>query len=173
MKTEERTIERPRVERISTTETTHRSAITPIAAIVALMLGLLAGFLVWGTDDTSSTAPVAVGGSELTTRQEQMVDLVDDYVEAWRAGDGEAAAALFTDDGVFTIDGTEFRVDDGGLARVVAERRTPALDVIEPVLLNDTGMLHFHTIDGMNVDSDLYRFTADGELLIISHEIRN
>jgi len=171
MKTAERTIERPRVERISTTESGHRSAITLIAAIAALMLGLLAGFLVWGMDETDSTAPVAAGGSELTTRQEQMVDLLDDYVEAWRTGDGEAAAALFTDNGVFTVNGTEYRVDDGGLAQVVTDLPTPALDVVEPVLLDETGMLHFHTIGGLDTDSDVYRFTAGGELLIISHEI--
>jgi hypothetical protein len=171
MKTAERTIERPHVERPVASDTKRRSVITPIALVVAVVLGLLAGFLVWGLGDTDSTAPVAAGGSELTARQEQMIDLLDDYVAAWRIGDSEAAATMFTENGVFTWLGTEYRVDDGALANVVTSLPVPTLDVLEPVLVNDTGMLHFHTVTGMGTFSNVFEFTADGELLIISHEI--
>jgi hypothetical protein len=171
MKTAERTIERPQVDRPVAPDTKRRPMIMLIGVLIALALGVLAGFVLWGTDDTTSTAAVAAGGTELTPRQEQMVDLVDDYGVAWRNGDSEAAAAMFTENGALTVFGTEYPVEGDALAGYISAFPQPTLDLLEPVLVSDDGMIMFHTIAGMGTFSDVFRFTADGELLIISHEI--
>lgn len=169
--TVERTIERPRVERSATPPTTRRSVFTPIAIVAALIVGLIAGFALWGTDDTDVGDAVAAGGVELTARQEQMVDLIDDYVDAWQNGDGDAVAAMFAPEGSLTVDGTEFPVEDGQLAGYVDRTPTPGLDTLEPVLMSGNTMFNFHTLGGENTLNNVMEFTVNGELLIISHEI--
>lgn len=168
MKTAERTIERPRVERAAQPETGQRSMITPMAVVIALLVGFLAGFLLWGLNDTNPRA-VAVGGDNLTDRQEQMVDFVDDAKAAWQQGDGDAVAAMFTEDGVMTIWGTEYR--GGEIARYVDSDIFASLEVFEPVLVSDNEMITFHTVAGFGTLNEFMEFTPEGELLIINHEI--
>jgi hypothetical protein len=165
MKTAERTIERPRVERVVETPAKRRSAVTLIAVIIALALGLLGGFLLRGSDDVDPTAPVTVDGVELTERQDQMFELVDDYVTAWQNGDGEAAAEMFQDMGRLVVWGVQRDVTE-----FIDTTPTPGLRILEPVLVNDNEMLMFHTIDGTTF-SNVMSFTTTGELLITMHEI--
>ncbi len=141
--------------------------ILPVAVVAAVLMGLLAGFLVWGTDDTESAAQVVAGDAELTPRQEQMVELVDDYVAAWQTGDGAAAAAMFTENGELIIFGAEVSDIEAGLSRSPQS----TLDVLEPVLVRENEMLMFHTVLGYGTLVDVIEFTATGELLMISHEI--
>ena len=163
-------IERPRVERPAVADTKRRSVITLIAVVVAMLLGLAGGYLAWGTDDSDSTASVATGDSDLTARQEQMVDLIADAEAAWKIGDGDAAAAMFTEDGVLTVFGTEYPVEGGELARYV-NSGFASLDVLEPVLVSDNVALSFHTYGSFGTLEDVYEFTTEGELLFTSHEI--
>ncbi len=169
MKTAERTIERPRVERAVEQPPRRRSWVTLIAALVALVLGLLGGYLLRGSDDVDPTAPVVVGGAALTDRQAQMVDLVDDYVVAWQRGDGAAAESMFTDDGVLDAFGAVRTADDGGIAGYVAATPTPLLRLPDPVLIDDHQMLMLHTIDGSMNSGNLMTFTETGDLLIVRH----
>lgn len=166
MKAAERTIERPRVERVVETPRRRWSAVTSIAIIIALALGLLGGYVLRGSDDVDPTAPVTVDGSELTQRQEQMFDLIDDYVIAWQNGDGEAAAAMFHDDGHLRVYGVERSIAD-----FITATPVPSLDILEPMLVHEDTMLNFHTIAGVGTLSDVIEFTPTGELLIVRHEI--
>lgn len=171
-KTAERTIERPRVERPAAPDTKRRSAVALIAMVVAAaLLGLGAGYLAWGTSDTDSTAPVAVGDAELTARQEQMVDLIADAEAAWQIGDGDAVAAMFTENGVLTVFGTEYAVDDGALAGYVSTGPFTSLDMLEPMLVSDNVVLSFNTYGSRGTLSDVFEFTPSGELLMTSHDI--
>ncbi len=170
MQTSERTIERPRVERIAPFDDRRRLVVTPIALVVAVLLGVLAGFLLWGLDDTTSTAAVAVGGEDLTPRQEQMVDLINESEAAWQAGDGEAVANMFTENGILNTGTAEYHGREE-IAGYVNSTSYPSLEVLEPVLVSNNGMLTFHRISGVGTLSEVFEFTTDGELLIISHEI--
>lgn len=167
MKTPERTIERPHVERQVTSGPSQRPFVAPLAAVATLIAGVLIGFLVWGLNDADRTAPVATGGAELTARQEQMVELYEDYEAAWQRGDREAVVAMFTEDGTLRIFGQEFegpRIASGVSA-------WPSLDVLEPLLLDGTRMVNFHDIDGFGTPVDVVEFTETGEVLIVSHQI--
>lgn len=113
---------------------------------------------------------VLAGEGELTARQEQMVDFMQEYELAWRDGNVGALRAMFTEDGRFTALGTRYRVEDDGFAAFVAGGR--GIDVLEPTLVNGSRMMLFHTYGGSTL-RDLVRFTTDGELLLVSHEIVN
>jgi hypothetical protein len=154
-------------ERQNTSDANRRSLVGPLAGVAALIVGVLIGFLLWGMGDNDSTAPVATGGAELTARQEQMVELMYDYEAAWQQGDREAIVSMFTEDGRLTIFGTEFegpRISSGVSTR-------PSLDVLEPVVLDDSRLISFHDVSGYGTLIDVIEFTADGEVLIVSHEI--
>lgn len=170
MKTAERTIERPRVERPAAPDTGRRLPLAPILAVVALLLGVFGGFLLWGTDDTNPTA-LATGGADLTARQEQMVDLVEDAEAAWQVGDGDAVAAMFTEDGVLTVLGRDYPVDGGALADFVDSGPFTSLDMLDPFLVSDNLMLAFHTYGAWGTLHDAFEFTTSGEVLFTSHEI--
>lgn len=166
MKTTERTIDRPRVERPHTADAKGRSLTGLLAAVAALIVGLLVGYLLWGGDGGDPTA-LATGGDELTPRQEQMLDVVEDYEAAWQRGDRAGAAAMFTEDGILTVFGTEYEGDRiaTGIGSV------PTLDVHDPRLFEDNWMLSFHDVVGFDTLFDVMEFTEEGEVLIVSHEI--
>ena len=167
MGTAERTIERPRVERVRTRPDRRWMIVT---AVAALLVGLIVGMLVWGAMNPDPTA-IAAGGQDLTDRQQAMADVLDDYVIAWQAGDGEAAAALFGGNGVVEILGTELPVQDGVLASYINTNPEPELEILEPTLFTDTKAFNFHTISGFSDFANVFEFTTAGDVLIIRHVI--
>ena len=76
-----------------------------------------------GMDRPSSSAtdpePTAVvaGGGDLTERQDQMLTVLDDSIQAWHDGDSAGVAAFFTPTGKGDYLGTEYPISDGSLAR--------------------------------------------------------
>jgi hypothetical protein len=100
-----------------------------VVAVVALVVGGIAGWLLRGDDDTSVPAFVAglgdtvvIGGEEtnrdaLTDRQLAMVEVARGYVNAWIENDGDAVTSFMTSDGYVELPdfGQTFRVDDGTL----------------------------------------------------------
>ena len=112
------------------------------------------------------------GDGDLTERQLDMVDFMDDYSAAWQRGDGEAVAAMYIDNGTFVTLGTEYRVDDGSLAAFVESGDWGDLEVLEPMLVRSNDVLNFHTfgVGGFNYMSSL-TFTGSGDLLLINHTI--
>lgn len=135
--------------------------------VLGMAAGLFVGFLLWGNDG-DGTDPIVAGGGELTARQEQMVEVYDDYIEAWRNGDGAAAAALFTPDGRIEFWGTEYRIDDGTLESYVDRMRAPVPRTLEPLVIEGETILGFHTL-GASTREDNMQFTRTGEVLIRSH----
>lgn len=171
----ERTIERPRVGPAETTDNGRRTASLVLTAIVAAAVGLLAGFLLWDSDGGEPDA-VVVGGGELTARQEEMLELIDDYELAWRNGDGEAVAALFTEQGVLDVIGTEVPIEGGALADYVDGHPAPTLEVLEPALVSGDRLVNLHRIGAEGVVgpgrySNVFEFTSEGEVLIVSHDL--
>ena len=66
-----------------------------LVGLSLLLMAALAAFAVWvivGGDDEPTT-------TELTVEQEQMLETIDAYHNAWNEGDGEAAAALMIPSG--------------------------------------------------------------------------
>lgn len=88
-----------------TTQSTNRRIGRYIGvAAIALLAGLLVGWLLWGSDDDSTsnitddeiTAGVmSADGTDLTEDHQQMVAMLDQYLEALRTGDYAAAAVFF------------------------------------------------------------------------------
>ncbi len=172
MTTTQRTIERPRVEPTPAPERGRNRLVLPaFGMIVALLFGVLAGYALFGSDDSSSTDPVVAGGGDLTPRQEQMVELIRDNADAWRAGDGDAVVAHYAEAGRAELLGTTIRADDGSLARYVENVSLSGLDVLEPMLVSEDTIVFFHTGVGRGVLTDIMEFTRTGEVLITSHEI--
>ena len=99
-----------------------------------------------------------------------MVDLYEEAEATWRNRDGEAVAALFTDSGYGRFLGTTYRVNDGSLERYVESGTWNSLDVLEPVLVKGNTMVNFHIYRG-GTYTNVVEFTAQGELLIVSHTI--
>jgi hypothetical protein len=149
-----------------------RSVVIPtIIAVLALVIGGVAGWMLRGTDDTD----IAVAGDgDLTARQEQMVDLVRDAEQAWQAGDADGVVALFAPNGTFEAEafGRVYRAGDGSLAGYIEAGNWTSLDVLEPMLVNGNDVLTFHNYGGQTY-SEKFTFTTTGDLLILSHVIHS
>lgn len=147
-----------------------RTGMLVLVAVLALILGAVGGWFARGSD--GDPAIMLAGEGELAERQEQMGDLYEEAEAAWRAGDGEAVAALFTDNGYGRFLGTTYRVDDGSVEGYVESGTWNSLEVLEPVLVKGNTMLNFHTYMGSTY-TNVVEFTTEGELLIVSHTIRS
>ncbi len=136
-------------------------------AVVALVLGLLGGWLIWGTDDDSSAgvaddgisaAVLSADGIELTEDHEQMVSMLDEYLNALRSGDYEAAAALFEGPGftgsVVLENGFEILAPELATFLEDQMRMSEIFDV--KVVSADT-IVFFHR-DGDEILADVVRF---------------
>ena len=170
------TLERPHDEVLDTSSAvsdrpdrrSRMGLVVTFVAVIALVVGGAIGWFVRGGGDD---AIVLSGDGDLTERQLDMVDFMDDYSAAWQRGDGEAVAAMYIDNGTFVTLGTEYRVDDGSLAAFVESGDWGSLDVLEPMLVHSNDVLNFHTfVGGFNYMSS-FTFTGSGELLLINHTI--
>lgn len=170
------TLERSRDDVMTTSSPTpshpRRSARTgllvTLVAVVALVLGGAVGWFVRG-DDTSDV--VLAGDGELTERQLEMVDFMNDYEAAWQRGDGDAVAAMYTPNGTFVSLGWTYRVDDGSLEAYVEGGGFGGLDVFEPALVHGNELLNFHSFPGAGVFVSSVQFNNSGDLLIVNHTI--
>lgn len=171
------TLERPHDEVLDTSRAgSDRSGgrskmglLVAFVAIIALVVGGAVGWFVRGGGDD---AMVLAGDGDLTERQLDMVDFMNDYEAAWQRSDGEAVAAMYTDTGTFVSLGVEYRVDDGSLAEFVESGEWAALDVLEPRLVRDLEVLSFHTFP-LGTYMNSMTFTGSGELLLMNHTITN
>lgn len=139
-----------------------------VVGVLALVLGGAIGYIARGDDGTPDI--VAAGADDLTARQEQMIDFLDDYEAAWQAGDADGVTAMFVADGTFGALDDELRVDDGTLAMYIENTSFTSLDVMRPALVNGDEMVTFHRFGGRTY-VEVLTFTSDGELLLVSHEI--
>ena len=172
MKTIERTHHEVQAPEVTNRQSSggRRTGMLVLVAVLALILGAVGGWFARGSDGESTI--LLAGEGELTERQAQMVDVYEEAEAAWHAGDGEAVAALFTDNGYGRFLGTTYQVDDGSVERYVESGTWNSLDVLEPVLVNGNTMLNFHIYAGSTY-TNVIEFTAEGELLIVSHTINS
>jgi hypothetical protein len=160
-------------------ETHTRSVGRAIVLVVVMALLAGAGFAVgWSmrsTDEASTTSYVfggsVVAGDELTDREQEMVEMTEQYVAAFIAQDGDAVASLMVPDGYLampTLGSKVVRSSDGslqewveGLGRIPNELHDPiAVDGSQVVL---TGRLE-EAFDWMII----LEFTDSGEVQIVS-----
>ena len=149
----------------------HRPArtwlIVALVAIVALVVGGAIGWFVGSEDDPQI---VLSGSGELTERQLEMVDFMDDYVDAWQRGDGEAVAAMYTSTGRFVSMGTIYRVEDGSLAELIDGDDWGSLTPYQPNLVKGNELIGFHSFPGSIYVNHMV-FTNDGELRLLTHTV--
>jgi hypothetical protein len=138
-----------------------------IAVAVALVLGVLGGWFLAGAMDDDPAA-VAVGGGSLTERQQQMVDVLDEYEAAWRANDAAAVMAFFAPGGSFSSAGTQYLMDDGSMAAFINGGSWDSLTGSDPVLVagNEVAL---HTTWAGTEWFNVIEFTASGDPLIVRH----
>lgn len=168
--TEREAAQRPVETKEMTRSTRSRSTwLVAIVAVFALILGALGGWAIRGSDSDGDAAAYLAGEGELTDRQLEMVDIVSDYAEAWRSGDGEAVAAFYTSGGRFTTYGNTYRAGDGSLAEFVDGGAWKSLTDFEPVLVKDNVVASIHRFSG--TFGNVFVFTTTGEPLIVLHAI--
>jgi hypothetical protein len=145
-----------------------RWVVTALIAVLALLVGGAVGWMAHG--DAATASMVSAGETELTPRQEQMAAFMDDYREAWRAGDGAAVTAMYVPEGTFNGLGTTHRVDDGTLAGFVQLGGWDGLTELHPGLARGSVVLNFHSLDA-DTYQNVLTFTESGELLLVDHTI--
>jgi hypothetical protein len=167
------------VGRVETTATTDRSLrrtlIIVAGAAVLFVAGLGAGWLLRAGDGASPSSYVmrgaVVAGEELTERQLEMVDVAQQYVEAFIAKDGDAVASFMVPDGYVslpTFGDRVLRADDGSLQEWVETLGMIPNELNDPVVVRDdqvvlTGHLETWDTDWMMV----MEFTDAGEVKIV------
>lgn len=156
----------------TSTMTRHRAltARTVLVTVLAMLAALLTGTLTGCSGGDGAGDVVLAGEGQLTDRQERIADFVAECEKAWQEGDGEAVAAMFTPDGVLTALGEEYHVADGSLATFVGMQPWSSLEVARPILVSKNVAVFFNSYGGV-LHMDIMRFTTDGDLLLISHEI--
>lgn len=140
-----------------------------VSVVLALVAGGLVGWFVRGTSDDASA--YAAGGGELTARQEQMVELIADSADAWRTGDAEALKGMFAPNATWTAFDTTYRMEDGSLQAYIDSTSFPGLELYEPIVVRGNQAVMFHNYSNYGDIADVFEFTEDGEVLIVSHEV--
>lgn len=131
-----------------------------LVAVVAIALAALG---TWAIVDR---------GDDLTAEQEQMVETLDAYLEAWNDHDGEAAAALMATDSSYHDNGTtRIRVADGRFADFVTglsgfSVRSEVSDG-QAAFVGDFVMTTDYIPEGSTTPRpSIYRMTSDGTKII-------
>lgn len=135
--------------------------------VIGLLIGLLGGWLFFGSDDVTTA-----DGEGLTDRQAEMVEMIEDAMVAWQANDVDDVLSYYTDTGVFVALGIEYRVADGGLADYVRSfAGASRMESVGPtVVVDGNTVIAFHTYAGDTL-TNVFEFTSGGEVLIARHEV--
>lgn len=149
-----------------------RSTISRVVVVVIAITGLVVAC--GGNGDTASDDVVTIGNIALTDRQEEMVQLSDQYLAAWKSLDPAAVTALFAPDGTIEsiLYDDEFRISDGTLTdRVQAAMNAfdmASLERVGPQLV-DGDMVYGVSRAGPQTFSTLLVFTPSGTVQILRH----
>lgn len=156
--------ERPAV---ASTPSTGRSGLMIGMIVIGLVIGLLGGWLIFGSDDA-----ITVDGSGLTDRQVEMLDMIDSDFAAWQDNDVDLVLSHYTDRASFVGLGVVYRVADGGLADYVsAFTLASSMEQIGPkVIVDGNTVMSFHTFGGSTL-TNVFDFTSSGDVLIARHEV--
>lgn len=110
-----------------------------------------------------------IDSGDLSTRQQEMLEVLQDYVGAWQARDGEAAASFMTDDAVFFYYEQDdvFAVSDGSLQARISGGPYNTMRTFEPVMVYGDRIVLTGTVDAVNVRwLSVINFTQSGDVRI-------
>lgn len=142
--------------------------------VAALAVGLATGLLVSATfDDGSAPEYVTPGGGQLTDRQALMLDVVEQYGDAWHSTDGEGVASFMTQDASVEYPEEEmrFEVADGSLQTRVANGPYASMDEYEPMMVFDDRVVLTGQVEPSIRWLSILRFTTTGEVKVVSETI--
>ncbi len=158
--------------------TTRRLLLVALTIVAALGVGIVLGWALWGSDDSSIDGPgaaevVVIGGGELTERHAAMLGIGDTLHQAIIEGDGDALAALFVPQGFLTDvrHRLELRVDDGSLAGQINVGPSSSYRVDDRVVIH--GDLVIYTGSWGHDFVQVLRFTPSGDVRIITDTLIN
>ncbi|MEE4272834.1 MAG: hypothetical protein V2I67_14265, partial [Thermoanaerobaculales bacterium] len=146
-----------------------------VVAALALALGILVGVVASNRAEDKLDV-VRAGGGDLSGRQEEMVEIVEDYIDAWQATDGDQAASFMTDDGSIEYigEGWVFSVEDRSLQARISNGPYTSLRVLEPMVVHDDRVVLTGEIDSLGLHwSSIIQFTTGGEVEIVSESIEH
>ncbi len=141
------------------------------AVLVAVAFGLLIGLWI-GRDDPSVI--VVPEGAELTERQAEMLEVVRDYGEAWRANDIDAMASRMTPNAVvrYPENGWEFRPSDGTLEAWIAHPRYRTLQFWSVRVVDESRVVLFGEVESEGVRwISIIELTPTGDPLVVRESI--
>lgn len=144
-----------------------------VLCVAVLVIGAVAGWLARGPGH-GTPAYVVAGGGAPTERQQQMIEMFDDYVAAWRSNDPDAVLSFYTDEGVFEWagrSGPEYRVDDGTLRGYVenaVDHR--GMTVGKPMLVQENRIATVGEVAGVRFVA-VVEFTPNGELQVMRESL--
>ena len=149
-----------------------------VVAAIAVLVGLAAGWVIFGNNDDSSSDNVAryvtPGSVELTERQTEMVELVDQYMAAWSATDGQRLETLMVEGGhvEYAEQGWRFDLEDGSLQDRVSNGPYDSIRTYAPMLVYEDRIVLTGRVDSIDVEwLSVVRFTTSGEVKVISETI--
>ena len=160
--------------------------------MIALLgsLSLSSSFLVACGDDSDSSSSttasqaaaatttepeyIVPGGAALNERQREMVSMIESYLAAWQATDGDGVASFMTTDGYiqYPEDNTIFRVSDETLQERVTNGPYDTLHTVAPMTVYDNWIVLSGRIDSIGLNwLSVVRFTSGGDVKIMSETI--
>lgn len=144
-----------------------RTGIIVGMAVVGLLIGLLGGWLLFGSDDV-----ISVRETTLTDRQNEMVALIEADFTAWQANDVDTVLSYYTDNAVFVALDVEYPVADGSLADYVRSFfGAKNMEQLGPqVVVDGNTVITFHTYSGATY-TNIFDFTTTGDVSIVRHEV--
>lgn len=149
-----------------------------LAAAVAFLAGLGAGWAAFGDGDASDSGTastyVTPGSDELTARQTEMVELVEQYMAAWSSTDGQRLEALMVEDGYveYAEEGWRFELDDGSLQDRVSNGPYDTIENHHPMLVYKDRIVLTGRVNSVGVDwLSVIRFTTTGDVKVISETL--
>lgn len=141
------------------------------AIALALVLGMFVGAFAFGAGDDETEV---VSATELTDRQQEMVEIVPQYIGAWQDTDGDAAASFMTDSGVvrYTPQGSNYHVSDDTLQLHISNGPYDGLRTVDPMLVYENRIVLTGTIDDNLTWLSIVEFTESGDVEIVSETIQ-
>lgn len=146
-----------------------------LIVLVVLACGLLGGWLMAPrTDPGGAVRHVTPGASVLTERQLEMVDVVEQYLDGWRATDGDRVAAFMTENAYveYPEEGVRVEVADGSLQHRISTGPYGTLENLDPMVVYEDRIVLTGRIDELSIPwLSVVRFTVVGDVKIVSETI--
>lgn len=156
-------------ENIDVGPTRRRGRAWPVIAVLAMLIGAGVGWAIGSSAHDEREPLVVVGDTDITERQQAMIDTSERLLAAYQANDADAILAEFTSRGAKYVvgDGT-YRVDDGSLRAFVESRDFSGMEMIEPMTIHENDVTMVVRVDG-NEWLNVFVFTPSGDVLVTDH----